>query len=66
MILTAAVLMAALAGTPTDAGQTGNPPPDTVAAGQTSAPTAAEQASKESKEKAGNKDGKKQTAPCDP
>ena len=64
MILTAAVLMAALAGTPTDAGQTGNPPPDTVAASQTSAPTAAEQATKESKEKAGDKAGKKQTLPA--
>jgi hemoglobin/transferrin/lactoferrin receptor protein len=64
MILTAAVLMAALAGTPTDAGQTGNPPPDTVAASQTSAPTTAEQAIKESKDKTGNKDAKKPAPPA--
>jgi hemoglobin/transferrin/lactoferrin receptor protein len=64
MILTVVVLMAALAGVPADAGQTGNPPPESVAASQPPAPTTAEQATKESKEKASAKVGKKQTLPA--
>jgi hemoglobin/transferrin/lactoferrin receptor protein len=57
--------MAALAATPADAIQTGNPPPESVAASQASAATTAEQATRESKDKAGNKkDGKTQTPPA--